>query len=193
MVKNTFGGNKAKKQARKTNSGDSSSLSKKTRYAEVSDELYACCSAILGNGTFRATCIDGKERLCIIRNKFRGKGRRDNSIEVGIWCLVGRRSYEKPKPGKLEKTDLLEVYGDIDKKNIMQKEIEYKDNWKHFMNVGKTINDAGYDEDIISFQKMDANENSHTDTENTEDTENTDTVDSNANYTQEPLVDINDI
>lgn len=128
MVKNTKGGNKAKKQARKTNSHEESLA--KTRYSTDPDEIYACCAKLLGNGTCKVLCIDGKERLCIIRNKFRGRGRRGNVLEIGTWCLVGRRDFEIAKDGKLEKTDLLEVYGEVEKKQLMKKEIQYKDLWK---------------------------------------------------------------
>ena len=84
--RNTKGGNKAKKQARKS---ANASVSTKARCSEHEDEIYACCSKMLGNGMCNVMCIDGVERICIIRNKFRGKGKRGNTMSIGVWCLVG--------------------------------------------------------------------------------------------------------
>mgnify|MGYP006077260873 CR=1 FL=1 len=150
MVKNTNGGNKAKKQARKSSRV---TVSSKTRCSLHEDEIYACCSKMLGNGMCNVVCIDGEERICIIRNKFRGKGKRGNIMSPGVWCLVGRRDFEKPKEGKLEKTDLLEVYNEIEKKNIMQSEIRFKDKWKQFNTIGTNFNESVNDE--INFNKTD--------------------------------------
>lgn len=146
MVKNTQGGNKAKKQARKSSRPMDPSMIK-ARFSDHPDEVYACCSKLLGNGTCAVMCIDGIERLCIIRNKFRGRGKRGNVLTPGVWCLVGRRDFEKPKEGKLEKTDLLEVYGEVEKKLIIQKEIALKDKWKLFNNLGGGLSGAGNDDD----------------------------------------------
>ena len=46
-------------------------------------EIYACCSKIYGGVNIEVKCVDGADRLCIMRNKFRGRGKRDNSISVG--------------------------------------------------------------------------------------------------------------
>jgi translation initiation factor 1A len=146
MVKNTKGGNKAKKQARK--SGNTESSTAKTRLSTDTDEVYACCSKLLGNGMCQMLCIDGIERLCIIRSKFRGRGRRGNIVSVGTWCLIGRRAFEKPKPGKLEKTDLLEVYNENEKKIIIQKELALKKQWKIFNNLGCVFGEIQGDDDI---------------------------------------------
>lgn len=153
MVKNTKGGNKAKKQARKSSQPvDPSSV--KARYSTDPDEVYACCSKLLGNGTCSVMCVDGIERLCIIRNKFRGRGKRGNVLAPGTWCLVGRRDFERPKEGKLEKTDLLEVYGDIEKKLIIQKEVGLKDKWKLFNSIsGGAISNVGDEEEDSMFQQ----------------------------------------
>ena len=153
MVKNTKGGNKAKKQARKSSQPvDASSV--KARYSTDPDEVYACCSKLLGNGTCSVMCIDGIERLCIIRNKFRGRGKRGNVLTPGTWCLIGRRDFERPKEGKLEKTDLLEVYGDIEKKLIIQKEVALKDKWKLFNSIsGGAMSNVGDEEEDSMFQQ----------------------------------------
>ena len=69
MVKNKVGGNKAKKFARKNNI-DPSSINKKVRYSEDADELYGVVNKFIGNGQVIVLCLDNKERLCFIRNKF---------------------------------------------------------------------------------------------------------------------------
>lgn len=191
MVKNTKGGNKTKKQARKNNHVQDPSMVK-TRYSEDPDEVYACCSKLLGNGKCLVMCVDGTERLCIIRNKFRGRGRRGNVLEMGTWCLVGRRSFENVKQDKLEKTDLLEVYGEIEKKQIMQKEVQHKDKWKLFANMGTPLPNSEHDEDAISFHRnveMPPSEESESEQEDIEET-------GNYNYKPPDLgedIDINDI
>lgn len=110
MVKN-FGGNRGKKIARKHVS--TNNFNAKLRLSEDDDEVYACVSKMLGNGMCHVNCLDAngtaKQRLCIIRNKFRGRGKRDNQVAVGAYVLVGIRSWETSK-SSLEKCDLVEVY-----------------------------------------------------------------------------------
>jgi len=194
MVKNTKGGNKAKKHARKSGFTESSATVK-TRLATHEDELYACCSKLLGNGMCLVTCIDGKERICIIRNKFRGRGKRGNVITRGTWCLVGRRDFEKPKEDKLEKTDLLEVYNELEKKNIIQKETSLKNKWTLFTSLNSVINETQDDDDVVNFYRNvdlpsdaeddDTNDTTTTDEDDTNDitTTNTTTTDTDTNTT----------
>jgi len=120
MVKNTKGGTGHKSQARKyENTGKQSNF--KTRHSEDEHEHYAQVVAMLGNGMCHVICKDGKKRLCIIRGKFRGRGKRDNTLTNGKWVLVGGRDFESEKTGEgkdLEKCDLLEVYSDLDKERL---------------------------------------------------------------------------
>lgn len=107
MVKNQFGGNKSKKMGRKFL--NTSTVQKKLRLAEEEGEIYAVVTKILGNGMFYANDPEGIERLCVMRNKFKGRGKRDNSIALGTWVLIGIREFEScTKP----KCDLLEVYNE---------------------------------------------------------------------------------
>ena len=117
MVKN-FGGNKSKKQGRKY-VGDPKA-SRALRFPENDDEIFATITKQYGHGMCETMCIDGKERLCIIRNKFRGRGKKDNLAKIGTWVLIGKREWESIADGKKEKCDLLEVYRDEDKKKLMQ-------------------------------------------------------------------------
>jgi initiation factor 1A len=106
MVKNQIGGNKAKRQGRKFVGTTNSKL----RLAVEEGEIYAVVTKHLGNAMIYVICIDGKSRLCIIRNKFRGRGKRDNCISVGNWVLVGAREWENEDSNNKIKCDLLEVY-----------------------------------------------------------------------------------
>jgi translation initiation factor 1A len=121
MVKNTKGGSSHKSQARKFATSSKPSNNSKTRFSEDEYEYYAQVIATLGNGMCHVMCKDGKKRLCFIRGKFRGRGKRDNIICNGKWVLVGGRDFESEKSGTgkdLEKCDLLEVYSDLDKERL---------------------------------------------------------------------------
>lgn len=120
MVKNRTGGSKTKGQARKFVNAP-----KQTNNLRVSQdeyEVYAQVTKMLGNGMCHVLCIDNKTRLCHIRGKFRGRGKRDNFISNNNMVLVGLREWEMgmgkdvgDKPNtKLQNCDLLEVYSQID-------------------------------------------------------------------------------
>ena len=117
MVKNMKGGCNGKKVAHKhavksTKSG--------LRISQNKSEIYGTVKRLIGN-TFDVTCIDDKERRCFIRGKFKGRGKRDNIIEVDKWVLIGIREFQQA-PGEnaiksnskgkkeMEMCDLLEVY-----------------------------------------------------------------------------------
>jgi len=109
MVKNQKGGNKGKKMGRKFITAP---VDKRIRLAEEEGEIYGVVTKLLGNGMFYVNDPDGKERLVVMRNKFRGRSKRDNSVAKGGWVLIGVREFEsclKPKH------DLLEVYNDTEK------------------------------------------------------------------------------
>lgn len=147
MVKNKFGGNRHKKMARKNiHTGP---IQRKTRYSTHPDEIYACCNQIFGGGQIKVICLDGTEMLCFIRNKFRGRGKRDNIVKVGTWLLVGKRGFETvAKKSKLSKSDLLEVYNDYDKENLEQNVMNV--DWGVFKYVG-VVEDIVKDDGTIEF------------------------------------------
>ena len=70
---------------------------------------------LYGGANCEVICEDGHKRLCIIRNKFRGRGKRDNFIGPGVWVLVGLREWEARTGDKQEKCDLLCVYREDEK------------------------------------------------------------------------------
>jgi initiation factor 1A len=118
MVKNTKGGSGHKSQARKF--ATSGKVAAKTRLSMDESEIYAQVTAIMGGGMCNVTCSDGRTRLCIIRGKFRGRGKRDNFVNRGSWVLVGIREWasESSSDKIMEKCDLLEVYSDVDKEKL---------------------------------------------------------------------------
>ena len=97
MVKNKTGGNKAKKQGRKH---INIPQNRNTRFAKEDGEMYAVITKIFGGPNCEAKCNDGKTRMCIIRNKFRGRGKRDNNVALGTWVLVGKRPSLRIAPSK---------------------------------------------------------------------------------------------
>jgi initiation factor 1A len=118
MVKNE-GGNKAKGQARKHVIDSKQQDKKVLRTAEDELELYAQVTKNFGNGMVDVECVDGVTRLCHIRGKFRGRGKKDNFVNVGSWLLVGLRAYESGgNKSKKQNCDLLEVYNDFDKERL---------------------------------------------------------------------------
>ena len=148
MVKNKFGGNKSKRMGRKfMNTGPS-----KTRFSEDPDEIYACCSKMHGPQC-DVLCLDGKTRLCHIRNKFKGRGKRDSFISIGTWVLVGKRSFETESDNKKGNCDLLEVYSENDKKKLLQHHSE--NSWNILSSI-QTIGFVKEDDDDVEFEFGDA-------------------------------------
>jgi len=93
-------------------------------------------------------CHDDKTRLCHIRGKFRGRGKRDNMITNGKWVLVGIRDYESEKAaGKLDNCDLLDVYSDQDKERL---KVQVQGiNWKIFVSNDYANTFTKEDESIV--------------------------------------------
>ena len=125
MVKNEKGGCNGKKVAHKhavksTKSG--------LRISQNKSEIYGVVKRLNGN-TFDVMCVDDKERRCFIRGKFKGRGKRDNIIEVDKWVLIGIREFQQApnenaiksnSKGKkeMEMCDLLEVYSSGEKDTL---------------------------------------------------------------------------
>ena len=158
MVKNKKGGRNHRKQASK----NAQPLGKtKLRLPKEEDETVARVEKLLGGGMAHVLCNDNKIRLLQIRKKFRGRNRRDNSINPGSLVLVGMRSWEVRREGKKEKVDLLYVYSlghieELKKISTIKKFI--------FPSDGGAESDNGYDisntetwEDKVKNQEMLAN------------------------------------
>ena len=75
-------------------------------------EIYACVTKIYGHGRCLVHTVCGKELLCIIRNKFKGRSKRGNTIATGTILLVGLREWEPADNYK--NCDVLEIYDNED-------------------------------------------------------------------------------
>lgn len=162
MVKNGMGGNKAKKNASKNfNIND-----RNVRYSSCNEEKYAVVTRMLGNNMCEVVCIDGKDRQCVIRGKFSGRGKRQNKLSKGIWVLVGLRDWEVSSKNRC---DLLEVYSESDRNKIMKNEnydfagfLQYDENNNfednlNFVNVIESDDEnINKSEDYFNFESSDS-------------------------------------
>lgn len=125
MVKNDTGGNKGKGLARKHVNAAKCGGAKLLRMATDEAEKYAVVSKMLGNGMCYVRLLNGSsasDKLCIIRNKFKGRGKRDNILDSGSWVLVGLREWAS----KQDTCDLLEVYNDGERERLLKNEPCFK-------------------------------------------------------------------
>jgi len=121
MVKNTVGGGKGKKIARKLTT---SFISKEpTRFSSNELEQYALVTKIYGNGRCQVKTHDNLDIQCVIRNKFKGRSKRGNIISIGTYILIGLREWEFSSGYKT--CDLLEIY-DKEDVTILQNQILFK-------------------------------------------------------------------
>jgi hypothetical protein len=146
MVKNNFGGNKAKGFARKNFTKRDAAL----RVVNEEGEIYAQAVKVMGGSIASAIDIDGNPLKAHIRGKFRGRGKRDNFVAPGTWLLVGLHSWEADtssgKAGEIRNCDILEVYSDNDK-NRLKTSVTSVD-WSRFIaNDTKTLGEDKKDDD----------------------------------------------
>jgi translation initiation factor IF-1 len=126
MVKNKAGGSRHKKLARKNVVNHS--IRRKLRKPVEEGEMIARVTAIHGGAHAGILCTDKKVRTLVIRGKFRGRNKRDNTITVNKMVLVGLRSVsfgEVVSKKKKEKADLIYVYNDDEKEELSEIEGVY--------------------------------------------------------------------
>jgi hypothetical protein len=116
MVKNS-GGNKSKKQARKT--VGIPTATQNVRYVKEEGEMYAVITKIYGGKTCQVMCDDGVSRRCTIRKKFMMSRRGDNALSVGSWIMAGLYDWEKRSDGS-QTCDILEVYSTGEREKLKQ-------------------------------------------------------------------------
>lgn len=164
MVKNTKGGNRHKKMARKYANEDEIKI--KTRLANPNEpcEIYATVTNMYGQGNCEVLCNDNVRRLCVIRKIFKGRNKSSNRITVDTKVLVGLRDWETTQAGKREKCDLLEVYDRNQHKDIKK---DPKCDWNVIAtSVEKELIKGGSDEGfefISNFGDINRNENDDND------------------------------
>ena len=118
MVKNKKGGSGHKKMARKN--VKPTFVKRKLRKSTDALEIYCRVLSIHGGGHADVLCPDKKKRLLVIRGKFRGRNKRDNSIKVNTIVLAGIRDFEVVQAKKKEKVDLLYVYNESDMNELKE-------------------------------------------------------------------------
>ena len=124
MVKNKTGGSRHKKMARKNVKIPQAKA--RIRLAKEEGEIYAKIIKINGNGMADVRCEDGKIRLLIIRRRFKGRNKRDNTIALDNLVLVGKRLWEVVPENKKQKVDLLYVYS-LDQVQELQQKVNISD------------------------------------------------------------------
>lgn len=105
MVKNTTGGTKTKGLARKHQSSGGDT---KLRLPTNELELVACVTKMLGNGMCEIYTNKDVRLIGHIRNKFRGRQKRNNMISTSMIVLIGLREWENP----VKNCDILTIYDD---------------------------------------------------------------------------------
>lgn len=93
------------------------------RTSSNKNEIYASVVKLFGNNICIVSCADGKERVCIIRGKFRGNAKSSNRLSQDTVVLVGLRTFEQPAANGKEKCDLLEVYNAGEVRKLKQRNI----------------------------------------------------------------------
>ena len=91
------------------------------RTADCAEEMFAIVVKMFGNGMCEVSCADGVNRMCIIRKKFRGRGKHGNVVSVGTTIMIGLRTWEKNDRSALAKCDLLEVYAESELRKLKQR------------------------------------------------------------------------
>ena len=79
------------------------------RIPSENGEMFAVVTKFFGGSNVEVMCYDGKERLCIIRRKFRGRHKRSNEVTTGSLILVGLYEWQSASTSR-DKCDLLCVY-----------------------------------------------------------------------------------
>ena len=190
MVKNSTGGNKSKKQARKTTL-QHQQPAKEIRKAKEDGEIYAAVSKMFGGKECEVMCTDHKSRRCVMRSKFSFRGKAENNLSVGTMILVGLRDWEVRHTGS-ERCDLLEVYSQSEKERLKQSETcDFSAINSILLSAGAGAGaNAGKNEDEVfsNFQTMDESDN---DNDNDNDTDSTDSsvdIDTNNSIGQNKVV-----
>ncbi len=144
MVKNLHGGTGTKSLARKHQVKHKSDH---IRLPECEDEQFAYVEKMLGNGMCEVYTNDNLRLIGHIRNKFRGRQKRHNTITKGIILLVGLRTWESTS----KNCDVLTIYDDNDIKQIKNKPDISIDNIIKMQSSNTFIVTSKKDEDDLEF------------------------------------------
>jgi translation initiation factor IF-1 len=144
MVKNTTGGTGTKGIARKHQSSGDNRL----RLPECELEQFAIVTKMLGNGMCEIFTNDNTRLIGHIRNKFRGKQKRNNMLSVSSIVLIGLREWENP----VKNCDILTIFDNNQVEQLRNiPGIFISDLFKHLTNT--FTNHLDLDHDLILFSE----------------------------------------
>jgi translation initiation factor 1A len=147
MPRKNKGGKSSK---RRGGGGGGSNARERTRIANPDEpsEMYAVVETLYGHGNCGVLCNDGTKRMCVIRNKFRGRKQSGNRVSVGTRVLVGLREWEVTSAAKQDKCDLLYVYDDCEVGNLR---VDKTVNWNIMKGRGEEKTVDGNEADLFDF------------------------------------------
>lgn len=151
MVKNLHGGTGTKSLARKH---QAKTKSDHVRLPECEEELFAYVERMLGNGMCEVYTNDNIRLIGHIRNKFRGRQKRHNTIIKGMILLVGLRTWESTA----KNCDILTLYDDNDIKQIKNKPDIAIDNLLRMQLSGNFVQTKSDDVNEVSFENNEQND-----------------------------------
>ena len=145
MVKNLHGGTGTKSLARKH---QAKTKSDHVRLPECEEEQFAYVEKMLGNGMCEVYTNDNIRLIGHIRNKFRGRQKRHNTIVKGMILLIGLRTWESTA----KNCDILTIYDDNDIKQIKNKPDVTIDNLLRMQLSGNFVQTKSDDVNEVSFE-----------------------------------------
>lgn len=159
MVKNLHGGTGTKSLARKH---QVKHKSEHIRLPECEEEQFAYVEKMLGNGMCEVFTNDNVRLIGHIRNKFRGRQKRHNTITKGMILLVGLRTWESTA----KNCDVLTIYDDNDIKQIKNKPDICIDNIIRMQLSNTFIDTSKKDEELFEFTAAQENDMNDEDIKN---------------------------
>ena len=128
------------------------------RLSSCNLEIYACVTKHYGQGRCSVKTVDDNELQCVIRNKFKGRSKRNNLLVIGSIVLVGLREWENTDNYKI--CYLLEVYDEEDQtklRNIPGTKINMLD--KYVQNSSSAVEgDVIFSNEVENYDRVNNNE-----------------------------------
>ena len=119
MVRNTVGGAKTKSFARKLHDDAASSV---LRLSEDPLEVIGHVTKLLGQGRIivNTTMPHLPQIQSMIRNKFRGRSKRNHLVQIGSVVLIGLHHWEEPN---YKHSDVIHVYSPADVTQLLHRKL----------------------------------------------------------------------
>ena len=119
MVRNTIGGAKTKSFARKLHDDSSSTV---LRLPEDALEVIGQVTKLLGQGRIivNTNLPHIAQMQSMIRNKFRGRSKRNHLVQVGSVILIGLHHWEEPN---YKHSDVIHIYAPSDVTQLLHRKL----------------------------------------------------------------------